>query len=342
LIKSRTKDHRTNISKVVNDGHWFPYLEDKVAGYRHTVENGFPAPRIFCCETDFKGLEACLNNEIPSTTDGIVVKTTTMHSSQGVYVLLNDTKSDNSFFELLTEVPMTYADVLAGLDFVNATKVIVEEFIGSKLPMEYKFHVTGGEVQAVDVIANRGADCQCYAVVDTDWTRLDQFGCFEPADVGFRQDKDNEKCTAIDFDSGRKNIGPVKKDMYLCDDVPRIDDDLWEEMQRIALGLGESIGVSIRVDMFVADDQIYVQEYATNHMNGLRHCAAKLDENDCVDSCFLGRAWEKAGGTYGGVSTEVPISLKDYHLKSTSEMCDLVDVISTYVQKSRRRRTEKI
>merc|ERR1712183_718380 len=159
------------------------------------------------------------------------------------------------------------------------------------------------------------------------------------ANVGFRQDKDNEKCTAIDFDAGKKNIGPVKKDMYLCDDVPRVEENVWQEMQRIAVGLGESIGVSIRVDMFVADDQIYVQEYATNHMNGLRHCAAKIDENGCVDSCFLGRAWEEAGGTYGGVSTTVPSSLKDYHLKSASEMCDLVDnVQSTYIQKSRRRR----
>lgn len=37
-------------------------------------------------------------------------------------------------------------------------------------------------------------------------------------------------------------IIPVKKYMYLCDDVPKIDNFLWEEIQRIALGLGESIG----------------------------------------------------------------------------------------------------
>jgi len=271
----------------------------------------------------------CLSTKIPIKFDGIVIKATTLHSSHGVYVLLNDNQPDNSFLELLTGVRMTYDDVLAGLSFVQATKVLVEEFIGSKLPMEYKFHVTGGKVQAVDVISNRGADCQCYAVVDSNWTRLDQFGCFEPANVGFRQDDDNEKCTAIDFNAGKKNIGPVKKDMYLCDDVPRVNDCLWKEMHRIALQLGKSIGVSIRVDMFVANDQIYVQEYATNHMNGLRHCAAKKDENNCIDSCFLGRAWNEAGGPYGGISTSVPGYLKNYHLKSTSEMCSLIDDVVT-------------
>ena len=71
--------------------------------------------------------------------------------------------------------------------------------------------------------------------------------------------------------------------MHLCNDVSRIDNFLWKDIQRIVLGIGESIGVSICTDMFVADDQIYVQEYATNHMNGLCHCAAKLDENDCVE-----------------------------------------------------------
>jgi len=335
LIKSRTQAYNTDLSRVVDDGYWFPYLEDKVAGYRHTVEMGYPAPQIFCCETDLQGVQNCLNTEIPASIDGVVIKAATMHSSQGVYVLLNDNQSDDTYLELLTGIRMTYADVLASLNFVQATKIIVEEFIGSELPMEYKFHVTGGEVHAVNVVASRGADCQCYAVVDTDWNRLDKFGCFEPANVGFLEDQDNDKCTAIDFDAGKKNIGPVKKDMYLCNDVPKVDDCLWEEMQTIALALGESIGVAIRVDMFIANNQIYVQEYATNHMNGLRHCAAKQDENGCIDSCFIGRAWKEAGAPYGGVPKDVPLSLENYHLKSTSEMCDLaVGVASIYTQKS--------
>jgi hypothetical protein len=65
----------------------------------------------------------------------------------------------------------------------------------------------------------------------------------------------------------------------------------------------------MRVNMFVAGNKIWVQEYSTNHMNGLRHCAAKTDDEGCTDSCFLGRMWNDAGAESGGIPTPVPDKL---------------------------------
>ncbi|KAI2504452.1 hypothetical protein MHU86_9951 [Fragilaria crotonensis] len=95
----------------------------------------------------------------------------------------------------------------------------------------------------------------------------------------------------------------------------------------IAVELGTRIGVYMRVDMFVADKSVYVQEYSPNHMNGLRHCAAKMDDHGCIESCFLGRMWNDAGGKYGGIPTSVPPKLSTFASLTPAQQCALlVDV----------------
>jgi hypothetical protein len=93
-------------------------------------------------------------------------------------------------------------------------------------------------------------------------------------------------------------------------------------MTEIALKLGARIGVYMRVDMFVAGGKVYVEEYTTNHMNGLRHCAAKYDTaTGCIDSCFLGRMYDEAGGEYGGPSTVTSPKLNNFLNLSPQEQC---------------------
>lgn len=73
-------------------------------------------------------------------------------------------------------------------------------------------------------------------------------------------------------------------------------------MINIAKNISLQVGVYIRVDMFVAGDgTVRVQEFSTNHLNGQRHCSAKVS-GDCVDSCFLGQMWNdtSANVTLGG------------------------------------------
>ena len=45
-------------------------------------------------------------------------------------------------------------------------------------PTKYKIHVINCEIVAIDVVYNRvdGDNCACWAVVDEQWNRLDQFG----------------------------------------------------------------------------------------------------------------------------------------------------------------------
>jgi len=323
LIQNRTLQFRSDSAGVVTDGYWFHYLEDKIAGYLLSVDQIVPAPQIFCCVTNEEQLRQCLEEKvIPENPDGVVIKATNFHSNQGVFVLVNDTKNSvDDHMDLITGLRTSYADTISALVNFQATKIIVEEFIGTSLPTEYKFHVINGEVAAIDIIDGRGTDCPCYAVVDTNWTRLDQFGCFEPG--GFEHTDIDTGCTAIDLKTGKRNAGPVKKDLNLCNEVPVLSGCMVEEMTQIALKLGNRIGVAMRIDMFVEADTIYVQEYSANHMNGLRHCAAKM-EGGCIDSCFLGRMWDAAGGPYGGNSTPVPSQIKDYATMSPQQQCDLL------------------
>ena len=97
-------------------------------------------------------------------------------------------------------------------------------------------------------------------------------------------------CTAIDFSStGERRDGPVKKDMYLCSAVEKPKQCVLDDMISIAESLSQTIGVYMRSDMFVSEDQVFVQEYSANPMNGMCHCASKVDANGCVDSCYMGR-----------------------------------------------------
>jgi hypothetical protein len=326
LIQQRTSKYRSSPSDIERDGFWFHFLEDKIAGYLYTLHQGAPAPEILCCVTNPSDLYDCLEEKVyPRDLNGIVIKATNFHSNQGVFVLVNETGTGSRLdplLDLMLNLPTTYQDAISALSQMHATKIIVEEFVGKNLLTEYKFHILNGTVASIDVIDGRTGDCPCYAVIDTDGNRLDQFGCFQPG--AFEHVDGNTGCTAIDFSTGKSKAGAVKKDLYTCEQMPDIDRCLLKEMAEIALDLGNRIGVYVRVDMFLDGNIIYVQEYSTNHMNGLRHCAAKTDNNGCVDSCFMGRMWKDAGAAFGGHATAVPSSLTGFRLLSASEQCSLL------------------
>jgi hypothetical protein len=224
---------------LASKGYWFHYLEDKIAGYLLSLTVNVPAPAIYCCVTNVTELSSCLagvyNN---ASLGGIVVKATNLHSSQGVFVLVPDTKDPNPL-DLITGTHVSITDIVTQLSVLRVTKIIVEQFIGKSLPTEYKFHVINGTIAAIDVVEGRGTTCPCYAVVDTDWNRLDKFGCFEPG--GIDMIDTNTQCTEIDFVTGLKRMGPVKKDMYLCFDIDEPKPCILQEMIDIALALGKRL-----------------------------------------------------------------------------------------------------
>lgn len=71
------------------------------------------------------------------------------------------------------------------------------------------------------------------------------------------------------------------------------------------------IGAYVRIDMFLSGNGLaYIQEFTTNHMNGLRHCSAVLRPDGCIDACYQGLMWRNAGGneTLGGPLKPLPPS----------------------------------
>jgi hypothetical protein len=136
--------------------------------------------------------------------------------------------------------------------------------------------------------------------------------CFAPA--GSVQT--DGQCNVINFIEGSKKPFPIKG-VDLCSSVPDIEPCIFQDMVNLAKKAGSDIGAYIRVDMFVgADGKVYVQEFSTNHLNGNRHCSAKVLPNGCIDSCFLGAMWNDLGSSsnllFGGRKPDTPAALSAF------------------------------
>mmetsp|Transcript_3881 Transcript_3881/g.6489 ORF Transcript_3881/g.6489 Transcript_3881/m.6489 type:complete len:2423 (+) Transcript_3881:72-7340(+) len=322
-IQRRTsfvKNHPIN-----EDGIWFHHLDDKLAGYKVAASLGLNPPKIHYCTDDVSSL----SDNVPPGTIGFVVRATGLHSNDGVFVLPDGFGGK----ELISGMNMTAQDIELHLSALSVKNVVIEEYVGSSdtLPLEVKFHMFAGEVGSVNVVANRGSECACWAEMDSDQNRLDQFGCFVSGGV----EDTAKECTSIDFQTGQKFAYPMKG-MALCSDLPRINDCTMMEMISIAKKASEAIGVYVRVDMFLSDTgEIYLQEFTTNHMNGLRHCSAIMRDDGCLDPCFQGAMWDQAGGnaTFGGAPAPIPDALAGWlALQDDAKKCE--DVSQTDIKLS--------
>lgn len=317
------------------DGHWFQHLEDKGAAYAFTRNNSIPTPPIYCCTDDAEQLDQCFGagNGRGAPPNNFVIRAAGMHSTRGIYVFPEGFGGK----ELISQKVMSLSDVEAELSTMQpiATKIIVEKFISGRgnlsgpptLPTEFKFHVFNGKIGSISIFYNRGSDCPCYLEVDDDWERLDKHGCFVPS-FPMGQNNDGDTCFDIDFKAGELNPYTFK-DFDLCGPVERPDSCVWNKMVDIATTLSEKIGVYMRIDMFLTDDdQIYVQEYTRNHNGGLRHCASKKKADGCIDSCILGAMWKNSGGdaTFGGPKLPTPALLVDYQSLSGEDQCDVISM----------------
>jgi hypothetical protein len=107
---------------LASKGYWFHYLEDKIAGYLLSLTVNVPAPEIYCCVANVTELSSCLagvyNN---ASLGGIVVKATNLHSSQGVFVLVPDTKDPNPL-DLITGTHVSITDIVTQLSVLHVTQ----------------------------------------------------------------------------------------------------------------------------------------------------------------------------------------------------------------------------
>jgi hypothetical protein len=164
--------------------------------------------------------------------------------------------------------------------------------------------------------------------MDANQTRLDQYGCFTTAG---KEEKDGQ-CTVIDFQTGSKKAHPMKG-MDLCSALPVIGECVMNDMIALATKASEAIGVYVRVDMFVGpNNEIYVQEFSTNHMSGFRHCSAIKDENNCIDPCFQGRMWKNTGSsTFGGTETDILPELHSWLNLTSDDACTDIELSTPIV-----------
>jgi len=327
LIQERTAKIQADPSNVLQvEGFWFHLLEDKGAAYLLNAGAGHSPPEVYCCVTDPNDLSTeplCTG----SMTGPMVIKTVDGHSGNGVFVFgAGGVSSDTNSTELLTGQSMSLEDVIVALQSINPSKILVEEFVddgAGNLPAEYKFHVFGDTIGAVDIIMNRGTECECYAVIDMDCKRLDQQGCFE--NVEGPEILDDSSCVAVNSVSGMFRAGPLKGSLPLCAADDFVDPCQLAKMAEVAMDLGGTIGAYVRVDMFLDGlDNVRVQEYSTNHMNGLRYCASRVDPiTGCLDPCFLGEMWDANGSNklYGGDATPVPSDLSDWLTLTEAQQC---------------------
>jgi hypothetical protein len=167
----------------------------------------------------------------------------------------------------------------------------------------------------------------------------DQYGCFV---AGGRQTEltDADQCTEIDFQTGARDAFAMKG-MNICSDLPIIDDCIMKDAIAVAQKASEAIGVYVRVDLFLGNNgHIYLQEFSTNHMNGLRHCSAVKDEDGCIDPCFQGVMWKNASDEsylFGGPQTAIPDALSNWlEIKDVNGQCKDIEstVLSSLVASS--------
>ena len=150
---------------------WFSNLDDKLVAYIFAASAGFNPPKVYFCTTSPSGLL----DFTPSAGQGIVVRAANLHSNMGIFVL----PEGFGGVELLQSKTMTKSQIIAELEAEGATSVLVEEFVpgpSGNLPMEFKFHVFDGEIGSINIFYGRGTDCGCWAEIDENSQRLDQYG----------------------------------------------------------------------------------------------------------------------------------------------------------------------
>lgn len=177
-IAKRTKFIKEHKAQLQNDGWWFQHLDDKIIGNVFAASGGYNPPKIRFCSTDTaQGLEDFAQElALGDGNSGFVIRATDLHSNEGVYVL----PTGFGGLEVIRNIAMSVADIKVDLDNVGASKFIVEEYLpgpnDQPLPVEYKFHMFNGEVGSIKIVYGRGTGCSCWAEMDINGTRLDQYG----------------------------------------------------------------------------------------------------------------------------------------------------------------------
>jgi len=318
LVKARRDTYTSDPSGVLSDGYWYNIIEDKLAAKIFAAEDGIATPALYFCSDDLDDLDTW---SPPPSATGFAIKATGFHSGSGAFILPNGFDA----VEMLSGVSMSRADVKTALTTLGANRYIIEQYVGGQdnmpVPDEYKIHMFNGNVGSIIYTTNRGSNCECFAELDEEWNRVDSNGCFRSS--GEEEMMESQpQCTRIDFDNGHLQ---TMKGLDFCAMTPAMPTNL-EDILATAKAVSERIAVYMRIDLLVsANGEIMVGEFTPGHTNGRVHCSSKVDENGCVDSCYLGRMWSESGSDdllHGGPATSVPSGLASWNDDNWAQICD--------------------
>jgi len=189
LIQRRTASFNTDPDAAHDAGHFIQHLEDKLKGFLFSSRHAkVRAPKIYYCTTSSElNMDGLENFDYAKYNDtGFVIRATNLHSNQGVLVFPNGLDE----VEIINNIVMDMNDVVTYLVSLQATKVIIEEYI---------------EGQDSSIVARRKLD-------DTQVTCTD---CHDKLTTWMK--KNNATCTTSPSNLASKcNKNPSWKEKKFC------------------------------------------------------------------------------------------------------------------------------
>lgn len=259
---------------------------------------------------------------------GFVVKLKSGQGSQGVYLL----ESGFGGREMLSgKINMTRTEVISSLQKVIkkwgnnwGNNFHVEELLTGPVsgvaPNDYKFHVANGEIVYAAVMANRGTDRACTAIVDEHFERCDHHGCFgNDRPESYVPPSSPGECavanSSTSFDGSKR-----------CSDFSKPLE--WDLITATAKKMSRIIGIYVRIDMYVHRGEVVLGEATFLPALGKHHCFSTLDQNGCIDPCGLGRFLKQQNELFnneeGGPIPPEPDVMKGWRHLSDKEKCERV------------------
>jgi len=263
---------------------------------------------------------------------GFVVKVRSGHESRGVYVM----ESGFGGIEQLSGQNMTQEEVVGALRAEATTlktkrqkngeeyNFHVEELLPGPepgvVPTDYKFYGSNGEIMYVAIITNRGTDQKCTALVDENFVRVDEFGCFE---LNWKKQPPlppGQRC-GLAANSSRPFKGHSR-----CSNFRRPPE--WDLLLAMAKKMSRIIGIFARIDLYLHHGEVVLGEATFRPVTGQYHCFSKLDDTGCVDPCIMGRFLKSQNELFsndeGGPIPPEPEISKEWRHLSDEEKCQKV------------------
>jgi hypothetical protein len=176
-IRNSKMSRDDSIDKWKDTPHWQRKLSNKFNAREFAIMNGCNVPDLYWKGTDIDSFDF---NTLP---DHFVIRPTTGHSSNLVFVMANGT----NLFDHKNYTDLQLKDILRKKVSENEhLEFLIEEFIKNEdgvytIPLDYKFLCFNGEIASVVVIERLGPKEGLSYFYDEHWNKVDKLNFLYPA-----------------------------------------------------------------------------------------------------------------------------------------------------------------